>query len=96
MFRSTLNQCGNCLYLCHKDCKQFKDHVELCGNNPLAVIRMPATIYRNSTIGLQPGLLPWLTISILSPFSSPYRPAQLVQRVHQPDQLKYMNHVDLR
>ena len=42
-FRSTLHLCRNCLYLCHKDVKQFKDHVEVCGNNPSAVIRMPTT-----------------------------------------------------
>ena len=40
-FRSTLHLCRNCLYLCHKDVKQFKDHVEVCGNNTPAVIRMP-------------------------------------------------------
>ena len=39
-FRSTLHLCRNCLYLCHKDVKQFKDHFEVCGNNPPAVIRM--------------------------------------------------------
>ena len=42
-FRSTPHLCQNCLYLCHKDVKQFKDHVEVCGNNPPAVIRMPTT-----------------------------------------------------
>ena len=40
-FRSTLHLCWNCLHLCHKDVKRFKDHVEVCGNNPQAVIRMP-------------------------------------------------------
>ena len=40
-FRSPLHLCRNCLYLCHKDVEQFKDHVEVCGNNPPAVIRMP-------------------------------------------------------
>ena len=41
--RSPLHLCRNCLYLCHKDIKQFKDHIEVCGNNPPAVIRMPPT-----------------------------------------------------
>ena len=40
-FSSTLHLCRNCLYLCHKDVEKFKDHVEFCGNNPPAVIRMP-------------------------------------------------------
>ena len=40
-FRSTLHLCRNCLYLCHKDVKQFKDHFEVCGNNTPAVVRMP-------------------------------------------------------
>ena len=40
-FKSTLHLCRNCLYLCHKDVNYFKDHVEVCGNNPPAVIRMP-------------------------------------------------------
>ena len=42
-FRSTLHLCRNCLYPRHKDFKQFEDHVEVCGNNPPAVIRMPTT-----------------------------------------------------
>ena len=40
-FKSTLHLCRNCLYLCHKDFNNFKDHVEVCGNIPPAVIRMP-------------------------------------------------------
>ena len=42
-FRSTLHLCRNCPYLCHKEVKRFKDHVEVCGNNPPAVIRLPTT-----------------------------------------------------
>ena len=40
-FRSTLHLCRNSLYLCHKDVKQLKYHVDVCGNNATAVVRMP-------------------------------------------------------
>ena len=40
-FMSILQLCWNCLYLCNKDLKQFKDHVKICGDIPPAVIRRP-------------------------------------------------------
>ena len=48
-FRSALHLCGNCLFLCHKDVKQFSMLSFAC--------QKPATNYTISTIRLQPDLL---------------------------------------
>ena len=39
--RSPLRLCRNCFYLSHNDLSYFEDHVESCGKNAPAVIRMP-------------------------------------------------------
>ena len=57
-FRSILQLCWNCLNLCHKDLKQFKEHVNVCGNIPTAVIRRPES--QQQFIQIQQLVCKWL------------------------------------
>ena len=62
-FTSSLNLCRNCLYLCHKDFKQFKDHIEVSGHNPPVVIRMPKT--SNNLYKFNNWSLTWFNVLVI-------------------------------